>query len=109
MKRYVAGSIDSYDLYIEYMLNRQQGDVPELRTMTIKRQSLTEALQVMFDKIYFGDNDMMDRPLDDFSKEDLIDMLNEVNDSGYADFIFYMENRASGEVFIDHTGPEENY
>lgn len=108
MKRYVACSRDSADLYVEYMSRRNHGNA-ELRTMTIKRQFLLEALQVLLDKIDLGSDAIPDGPLDDLSKIELIDLLNEANDNGFADYIFYLENRSSGEVFIDHTGPEENY
>ena len=108
MKRYITSSSNSVDLFVQYMEGEYTG-FPLLRTMTIKRATLRQAVEVMLNKLNLGDNDILDNIDDpDFTKDELIECINICNEDGL-DYIFYMENRASGEVFIDNVGPEENY
>lgn len=97
------------DLHIEYLSSSLPGEV-EVRSMTVKRPTFSEAIKVMLEHLELPECDVDDMALRDWTKDDVIENIVYANGYGAdADRIFYFEDRATGEVFIDDKYPEEVY
>lgn len=115
MKRMIraAQAGASADLYVQYLDfdGMSTGNVL-LRSMTVKRPTLSEALTVMLEHIELRelDLDYDDMVSGNYTKAEMIEAIEYANSAASdSDIILYLENRASGEVFIDNVAPEENY
>ena len=111
MKRVIEASQSeqSANLHIQYIQSSFPGQI-EVRSMTVKRPTFSEAIEVMLEHLYLPELDADDIELSDRTKDEIIESISYANGIGAdSDYIFYFENRASGEVFIDNVGPEENY
>ena len=109
MKRIIATSADSVqsaNLYVKYLSGLDQNEIG-LRSMTVRRPSLREALYVMLDHM---DLDINDEGISELSDQEIIDEIAYNNEySSLFDYILYLEDKNTGEIYIDNTYPEENY
>jgi len=94
-------------IYCQY-LQEDAGQDVGIRSMTVTRPSLKDALVEMLDHIELGSLNIEYDELDDYSDEDLIERIEYVNSEG-PDYILYLENKTTKEVYIDTSYPEENY
>lgn len=109
MKRIIATSADSgqgANLYVKYLSGLDQNEV-SLRSVTVRRPSLREALYVMLDHM---DVDIDYEGMSELSDQEVIDEIAYINgESSFFDYILYLEDKNTGEIYIDNTYPEENY
>lgn len=100
----------SANLFVQY-LNADDIQINEvgIRTMTVKRLTLTEALTVMLEHINLDSLDLDYDEMNNYTVDEIIEAIDYANTSMDSDYILYLENRATGEVYIDNNYPEENY
>lgn len=107
MKRMITASSNSATLYAQYFSGLNVGDIG-LRSMTVTRPTLKDALVEVLNHVELSAIDIDYDDLDDYTADDLIDSIQYAGIEG-PDYIIYLQNKTTGEVYVSEIYPEENY
>lgn len=81
-----------------------------VRSVTIARPTLNEALKGMLEGVYLSDLDIDYDEIDNMDNEDILDRVEYINGEGVdSDYILYLANASTHETYIDHNYPAEQW